>query len=44
MPKNRSVPDVKSRRKCWSADIAGYPTENLVFLDESVINIDMPKL
>ena len=44
MLKNRSVPDVKSRRKCWSADIAGYQPENLVFLDESGINIDMTRL
>ena len=29
---------------CWSADIAGYKTENLVFLDESGINIDMTRL
>ena len=44
MPKNRIVPDVQSRRKRWSEDIAGYKAENLVFLDESGINTDMTRL
>lgn len=44
MLKNRSVFDVQDRRKHWYTDIAGYKAENLVFLDESGINIDMTRL
>jgi len=35
--------DVQNRRKQWTEDITGYNAENLVFLDESGINIDMTR-
>ena len=44
MPKNGIVSDVQERRKCWVASIAGCKAENLVFLDESDVNINMTRL
>lgn len=44
MPKNRSVLDVQDSKKHWNESIAGYKTENLVFLDKSGINTYMTRL
>ena len=43
MPANRSVPDVKEKRKAWKENMSGYAPEKLVFLDESGININMTR-
>lgn len=40
---NRSVPDVKQKRKEWSDCISGYKNSELVFLDESGCNTDLTR-
>lgn len=34
---------MQEKRRCWKENIAGYKAENLVFLDESGVNIDMTR-
>lgn len=43
MLRNRSVPDVRSKREEWKSHMLGSGADNLVFLDESGINIDMTR-
>lgn len=41
MPRNRSVPDVREKREAWKKHISESDANNLVFLDESGVNINM---
>ena len=43
MLRNRSVPDVRSKREEWKSHMSGSGADHLVFLDESGINIDMTR-
>ena len=43
MLQNRSVPDVRRKREEWKSHMLGSGADNLVFLDESGINIDMTR-
>ena len=44
MQLNRSVPDVQEERKKWNKNTFGVTAENLVFLDESGVNINFTRL
>lgn len=39
-----NVPDVRDKRKSWAENLAAYPKENLVFLDESGVNTNMTRI
>ena len=41
---NRSVPDVREKRKNWGKLMSEYDINNLVFLDESGVNTNMTRL
>lgn len=43
MRQNRSVPDVKEKRKSWREHLSENDTDHLVFLDESGVNTDMTR-
>ena len=43
MLRNRSVPDIQSKRKNWQQRIPENGAKHLVFLDESGINTDMTR-
>ena len=43
MLRNRSVPDIQSKRKNWQQHIPENGAKHLVFLDESGINTDMTR-
>ncbi|MCZ0687659.1 hypothetical protein [Mediterraneibacter gnavus] len=43
MRQNRSVPDVKEKRKSWREHLSENDTNHLVFLDESGVNTDMTR-
>ena len=42
-PANRSVPDVQEQRANWNRLLAEHDTKNLVFLDESGVNINLTR-
>ena len=43
MRQNRSVPDVKEKRKSWREHLSENDANHLVFLDESGVNTDMTR-
>lgn len=43
MRQNRSVPDVKEKRKSWREHLSENDADHLVFLDESGVNTDMTR-
>ncbi len=43
MFRNRSVPSVRDRREAWKKQISENDINNLVFLDESGVNINMTR-
>ena len=43
MPQNRSVPDVREKRRNWKKHMSEKDIKHLVFLDESGVNINMTR-
>ena len=43
MPLNRSVPDVREKRRNWKKHMSEKDINHLVFLDESGVNINMTR-
>ena len=43
MPQNRSVPDVREKRRNWKKHMSEKDIKHLVFLDESRVNINMTR-
>ena len=43
MPQNRSVPDVREKRRNWKKHMSQKDINHLVFLDESGVNINMTR-
>ena len=43
MPQNRSVPDVREKRRNWKKNMLEKDINHLVFLDESGVNINMTR-
>lgn len=43
MLQNRSIPDVRDKREAWKKHMLGSNINNLIFLDESSVNINMTR-
>ena len=43
MPQNRSVPDVREKRRNWKKNMLEKDINHLVFLDENGVNINMTR-